>query len=391
METYPELLAHHYTEVGLSALALPYWQRAGQRAIERSAIVEAVGHLTKGLELLKTLPETPERNQQELTMQLTLGASLLTVKSQAAPEVEHAYTRAQELCQQVGDHRQLFSVLAGLRRFHLNRGSLRTAHELGERCFVLAQGLQDRALLQEAHGLLGSTLFLMGELASARMHMEQSLVLYDSQHCRLRTLLSGAAPRVSCLTRAALMLWMLGYPDQALARMREALTLAQESSHVYNLGYALRFGARLHQLRREAPLAQELAEAAMALTHEHGIVYQTGSGLWIQGWALAEQGSMEEGIVQLRKDLAARQALGIEQEVPHMLAVLAQVYGKGGHTEDGLRVLAEALTLVHKNEERHYEAEVYRLKGELLLQQAVGKAVTRTNVVETAVGAEQLS
>src|SRR5262249_35151760 len=238
----------------------------------------------------------------------------------------------------VGDHRQLFSVLVGVWRLHLNQSELRAACELGERCLVLAQGLQDRALLQEAHVMLGSTLFLRGELASARRHLEQGFALYDSQPRHLRTFLRGGDPGVVCLSRAAWTLWTLGYPDQALARMREALTLAQASSHVHSLGFALRFGARLHQLRREAPLAQELAEAAMALVHEHGIVYQVGSGMWIQGWALAEQGSTEEGLVQLHKDQAARQALGTEQEVPHVLAALAQVYGKAGRTEDGLRV-----------------------------------------------------
>ena len=149
--TQPELLAHHYTEAGLSAQAVPYWQRAGQRAIERSANVEAISHLTKGLEVLKTLPETPERNQQELTLQLALGAPLLMIKGHAAPEVEHAYTRAQELCQQVGDSPQLFSALVGLWRFYLNRARLQTARELAEQCFALAQRVQDPALLQEAH------------------------------------------------------------------------------------------------------------------------------------------------------------------------------------------------------------------------------------------------
>ena len=146
-ETQPELLAHHYTEAGLIAQAIPYWQQAGQRAIERSANVEAISHLTKGLELLKTLPDTPERVQQELTLQITLGVPLMATKGYAAPEVESAYTRARELCQQVGETPQLFPVLWGLWLFYFVRGELQTARELGEQLLSLAQSVQDPALL----------------------------------------------------------------------------------------------------------------------------------------------------------------------------------------------------------------------------------------------------
>ena len=175
-ETRPELLAYHYTEAGLPAQAVPYWQRAGQRAVERSANVEAISHFTKGLELLKTLPETPERTQQELTLQLAMGAPLLMIKGHTAPEVEHAYTRAYELCQQVGDSPQRFSALVGLWRFYFSQARLQTARELAEQCFTLAQRLQDPALLQEAHLMLGSTLFHLGELVSAQRTWNKELL-----------------------------------------------------------------------------------------------------------------------------------------------------------------------------------------------------------------------
>jgi tetratricopeptide (TPR) repeat protein len=231
-ETQPELLAHHYTEAGLSAHAVRYWQRAGQRAVERSANVEAITHLTKGLEILTSLPDTPERRQQELDVPLALGPALGVIRGPAAPEVAQAYARAQELCQQVGETPQHFPVLWGLWRFYNNRAEYPRARALGERLLRLAQQVHDAALLLEAHHALWATLVWSGEFAAARVHLEQERALYDPQqhHVHAR-LYGGHAPGVCGLSHAALALWILGYPDQALQRLREALTLAQALAH----------------------------------------------------------------------------------------------------------------------------------------------------------------
>jgi predicted ATPase len=174
VETQPELLAHHYTEAGLVAQAIPYWQRAGQRAIERSANLEAISHLAKGLELLKTLPDTPEHRLQELDVQTTLGPALMAIKGYAAPEVEAVYHRARELCRHVGETPQLFPVLGGLVLFYVNRGEFQTARELGEQMLSLAQRVQDPVGLADAHILLGNALLFLGEWGSARPHLEQA-------------------------------------------------------------------------------------------------------------------------------------------------------------------------------------------------------------------------
>jgi predicted ATPase len=179
VETQPELVAHHYTEAGLSAQAVPYWQRAGQRAVERSANLEAVAHLTQGLAVLATLPDTPERAQQELDLQTTLGPALLVTKGYAAPEVLQAYARARELCQQVGETPQIFQVLRGLWNFYLIRMELQTARELGEQLLTLAQHVGDQALLLEAHSALGNTLNYLGEFATSQVHFAQGIALYD--------------------------------------------------------------------------------------------------------------------------------------------------------------------------------------------------------------------
>jgi predicted ATPase len=227
----PELLGHHYTEAGLSVQAIPYWQRAGQRAIERSTHVEAIAHLRKGLELLRTLPDTPERWQHELDVQLALGPALMATKGFAAPDVEHVYTRARELCQQVGETPQLPRVLRGLWLFYSIRAEFEIARELGEQLLALAQRMQDPALRVEAHRALGETLLRLGELAQARTHLEHAIALYNPQHYHSHAFLYGQDPGVTSFSFAARVLWLLGYPDQACKRNHEALTLAQKLAH----------------------------------------------------------------------------------------------------------------------------------------------------------------
>ena len=367
-ETQPELLAHHYTEAGLTAQAIPYWQQAGQRAVQRSANVEAIAHLTKGLELLQTLPDTPERAQQELMLQTTLGTPLIATKGYGAPAVERAYSRARELCQQAGEIPQLFPVLFGLWVSYLVRAELQTAHELGKQLLRRAKSLQDPALLMEAHMTLGFTLLGLGELASAREHFERGIALYDSQQHRSHSFLYGQDPGVTCLAYAAFALWLLGYPDQSLEKIREALTLAQELSHPYSLAMALNLTALLHQFRREGQASQERAEEAITLSIEQGFPLWLAQGTIQRGWALTEQGQGEDGIAQMRQGLDAWQATGAEIEQPLFLALLAEACGKAGHAEDGLKVLTEARVVVDKTGECFYEAELYRLKGTLTLQ-----------------------
>ena len=177
VETQPELLAHHCTEAGLAAPAVGYWQRAGERSKARSAYVEAVAHLTKGLEVLQTLPDTPERAQHELDMQVALGQALQVTKGLSAPEVGHAYARARELCQQVGDTPQLFVVLAGLAEFYRARGELEAARDLGEQFLALAQSQHDPERLAYAYSVLGRVLFFLGEFVPAHAHLERALAI----------------------------------------------------------------------------------------------------------------------------------------------------------------------------------------------------------------------
>ena len=238
VETQPELVAQHYTAAGRHEQAVPYWQRAGQQASDRSAYLEAISHLTTGIELLKTLPETPEHTQHALTLYIALGAALQMAKGQAAPEVEHAYTQARALCQQVGETPELVPVLFGLWRFYLTRSQLHTARELGETLLRLAQHAHDPALAVLAHSALGSTSLCLGALPAARQHLEEGIARYTPDQHRAPVFRIGQDPGVGCRAYAARTLWLLGYPDQALARLHEALALAHALSHPYSLAYA---------------------------------------------------------------------------------------------------------------------------------------------------------
>ena len=341
---------------------------AGQQAVQRSANAEAISHLTTALELLKTLPDTPERTQQELTLQLALSAPLFATKGGAAPEVAHVYTRARELSQQLGKTLQFLPV-RGLWNFYLIQGELQTACELGEQVLVLAQEVQDPTLLPEAYRARGTTLFLLGEFVLAREHLEQSMALYDPQAHRSLVSLYGFDPGVFGLSWTALVLWFLGYPDQALQKSREALTLARELSHSYSLAAALIYTAMLHQLRQEEQATQERLAASIALSTEQGFALWMAFGPILQGWTLAERGQGEEGIAQIRQSLTAYRATGAEIIRPYHLSLLAELCGEVGQAGEGLTVLSEALAVVDKTRERFYEAELYRLKGELTLQQ----------------------
>jgi TOMM system kinase/cyclase fusion protein len=368
-ETQPELLAHHFGEAGLSEQAVNYWHKAGERAVERSANVEAISHLTKGVQVLQTLPDTLERTEKELAVQTALGSALMALKGQGAPEVEPIYTRARQLCQRVGDTPQLSWVLIGLWRFYNARGELQTARALGEQLLTLAQRLHDSVLFLQAHWALGATLTLRGEMISARQHLEEGIAVYDPQQHRALAFRSASDPGMACLAYLSWILWCLGYPDQTLARSHEALARAEELSNPYSLAAAHAMAAALHIFRREGNTARERAETAIALSREKGFEYLLAWGMVLRGGALIVQEPGEQSIAQLRQGLAAYQTTGVMVLTPFFLAQLAEAYGVTGQVEAGLSALAEAIEVVDKRGWRFLEAELHRLKGELFVQE----------------------
>jgi predicted ATPase/class 3 adenylate cyclase len=286
VETQPELVAHHLTAAQHTQEALPYWKDAGKQAVERSANMEAIGHFSQALDLLTSLPEGPERIEEELSLRVALATPLVTTKGYAAPEVEATYARGRELCDQVGETPQLFRVLWGLWAFYLVRTDLTTARDLAQRCVRLADNANDTALQLEARRNLGATLLWRGDLTTARGHLEQALALYGRERHGSHAFVFGQDPGVTSLAYQAVTLWSLGDMDDALTRSQEAVALARSLDHPYSLVYALLFASVVHQLRREGEAALEHADALITTSQEHGFGLGLAWGPVMRGWAL---------------------------------------------------------------------------------------------------------
>jgi class 3 adenylate cyclase/predicted ATPase len=367
-ETQPELLAHHYTEAGLKEPAVVYWQRAGQRAIERSAYVEAMAYLTRGLDVIEGLPDTVERTRHELALQVSLGVTLMVTKGYASPEVERTYGRARELCLQVGETPQLATVLWALWAYYLIAGKLQTALEVAEQYRALAQRAQDPELLLETCQLVGLTLHHLGDLVAARPHLEQGMALYDPErHHALIFRHGGVDTGVAMQTHLALTLWLLGYPSQAQRSMHDARLLAQKLNHPFSQAYAWLCLAWLRELCGERQSVREPAEKAVSICAEHGFQFWGALASMLAGWALVEEGAGEEGIAQMRQGRAALEATGAQLFVTHPVSLLVKAHTNAGRAEEGLTVLGEALAMVTRTGDGAWDAELYRLKGELVL------------------------
>jgi predicted ATPase len=361
-------LAEHFVRGQEVSQALHYLRQAVETAAQRAAPPTVIDLVQRVLALLATQPETAARAQQELELQLALGPALIATKGRGASEVERLYTRARTLCERVGEPRQLFRVLWGLWTLSFSgRGEDRRV--LGEQLLSLAQRLHDPALLLEAHHALWVILFLSGEFTAAQPHLDQGLQLYEPQRHRSHAALySGHDPGVCCRMFAAPSLWFLGYPNQAVASSQAALALAQQLAHPYSLTHALFWAAVLHHLRREASLTQAHAEAAMTVATDQEFPEQLAWVTPLRGWALAAQEQGAAGITQIQQGLAAAQAMGAtvhQAYYPYFLALLAEASAWSGQTTEGLAALAEALA---NDTARWWEAELYRLRGELLLQ-----------------------
>jgi predicted ATPase len=360
-------LARHFAAGRDHARAVTYLQQAAANALRRWAYAEALGHLQRAVALLPTLPDTPARRQQELAVYLTLGQTWIATKGAAAAEVEAAYTRAQELCAQVGELPQHFDVLRGLSRHYLMRAAYRKVQTLGAQRLRLAERRQDPELLTEAHASLGVAAYYLGELATAQAHFMQGLGVYDiQQHAPVPHYAQDS--RGICLNVGAQTCWVLGYPDQALALQHQALAHARVLAHPFGLGMALGFAASLHLLRGEWSASQAHAEASRRLALEHDLGMMATQGMLVQGVALAAQGHHEAGLAQMRQAMAAIQAAGQEAGRLLAVAVLAEQYGLAGQVEAGLHVLSEALASLKPQEPRLWEPELHRVRGTLLLQ-----------------------
>jgi len=365
-----ERLAHHALRGEVWDKAMAYLHQGGKKAAARSANWEAAQYFEQALTALEHLPQSPETLEQAIDIRIDLGPTLHATKGPGAPDVEETYNKARELCQRVGETPKLFPVLWGLSRVYNFRGECQIARNLGEELLTMAQRVQDPALILEAHHTLWAILFSLGEFAAAQMHAQQGIASYNQQqHSHLAFLYGGHDPGVCARTHAARQLWLLGYPDQARQRSQDALDLARELSHAYSLASAFVGVAWLHQHCGEAQLARERTEASLAIGTEHGLPRFVVQGNLLAGRLLVEQGQVEEGIVQMRQAVAGHLARAVGRERPYFIALMAEAFARGGQVEEGLSILTKELAGAHKTGERFYEAELHRIKGELLLAQ----------------------
>jgi class 3 adenylate cyclase/predicted ATPase/ABC-type transport system involved in cytochrome c biogenesis ATPase subunit len=365
----PEIVAHHFTEAGLVEPAIDYWLKAGQHAARRSANAEALNHLARGLELLPNIDDPKLRNKSELLLQMSLGHSLRATKGWSIDSVKHAYTRALQLCKESGFDEHTLPAVFGLWTWNFVRGALGEAQALAEHLVNTAENLDDSVYKVLAHEALGFTLFAHGKFASAHAALQRSISLCEDGKAAAYLDLSAQDPRVHVRLYDGMVLWLLGYPDQALRLCAEARRYADKSQRPFSEAMARTISLRVHQFRGEAAVIARQANAAIALCEENGFVHYLAMALILRGWATAQQGEFEKGIAEIQEGLEKQRATGALLYESYTLGLLADACIKNERYRQALDFLDRAqLRLNEENSERFYAAEIYRLLGETHLR-----------------------
>jgi class 3 adenylate cyclase/predicted ATPase len=365
-EASPELVAHHFAEAGLLEPAVAYRQRAGERAMQRSANQEAIGHLTTGLNQLAQLPDSPERTGRELALQRLLGQASFAIKGYASPEASRAFNRARELCAATGDDVSIFPILFGVWAFQLTGAHFSDAERTGAEMLDRAARTGDAGAYLAAHCAVGVCDFHLAALAKARPSLEKAIASYRRLDKSLAYEYGLDLGAVSA-AYSAWCLWLLGFPDEALRMDDEGLAIIKRSGHDYSRFRGLYWSSVLHSFRREWPIAEERAAATIASAHERGLSMVVPVGQIIQGVARAMIDPSDETVDQVRAALTAYRTTGARFHTTNHLVLLAQVLAARGRNREGLSVVRDARALAEETGERFVEAEIHRVEGGLLL------------------------
>jgi DNA-binding winged helix-turn-helix (wHTH) protein/predicted ATPase len=378
-------LAMHFEQGREFDRAARHRRQAAENALRQHAYREAAEHATRALESLRLLPDTPERARRELGLHVTLGAALTAIQGYGAPDVGRTYERAWELCSLVGENPELLPVLRGLGRFYVIRGDFKTAREVGNHLFSVAEARRDTVLLVMAHNALGVASLYAGEFEVALHHLEQGLEVFDSDRQRVaRSPAFRLVPAdVTCAINAAWALWMLGYPDRAAARAQQAIALARSIEHPFSVSYTCHLAAALHHWRREYHLVQALEDEALAHDDEHGFGLLLTVGMVQRSWLLAECGQREQGLARMLDGLARYREIGAVAMVPAYLGLVAEIRQKLGRPAEALSALNEALVVAQQSGEHYWQAELYRLSGVAALHAEEGLGRDATRVAES--------
>jgi tetratricopeptide (TPR) repeat protein len=373
-------MARHFEEAKITEKVTHYLHNAGIRALQLSAYQDGVAHLTRGLVLLGNQPVSSERARRELDLLLALGLAWGAAQGGQSVEAKEAFTRARELCQEVGNTSQMVQVLGGLVVWHYVQGELHQARELAEEALGLAQNAGEPLLILLCHWFLGFVEFCLGEHLVALEHLRYALDTYEPrEHHHSLVSLRGSDAGLGAMAYEACCLWCLGYPEQANKRSEEALALAQELGHPFSSADVLfHAGCLFHSMRRDADSLETTAEELMRLSQERGLAGWYGNGLRSHGEALAMQGRVDEGVAQAREGIRAMMSESIWVYSSATLGSLAEAQARAGRLEDGLATVDEAFALVNKTDERFWEPELYRVHGVLLLGQGEGVRAERS-------------
>ena len=381
LEEHAEDLAHHFWSAGTageSAKAAQYLRMAGEKALRSSANVQAIAHFRKALHLIPTLPETPERLRQELSLQIDLGTTLLPTKGFSSPEVKEAYANARELSQRTGETQQLFRVLFGQWLSYAARSEHKTSLELGEQCLRLAESAGDPDLLLEAHHALGVAVMGVGELVRALEHFERAVAMYNPQQHRSHAQIYGHDPAAVCLMHSSWVLWLLGRPDQALKKSDESLVLARQLAHPSTSATVAAWLACLQQWCGNVQAVEELSASAIVTSAEHNFGYYDAIATMLRGWALVQRRQAVAGIEQMRQGLETFRAMGGVALGSYFSGLLAESYAAAGQADEGLKILRR----IDDDAEPWWKAELYRLRGEMLTYAAQGARAAHQDEAE---------
>ena len=368
MQGRPETLARHFTEAGLYEKAVEYWCRAGRQSAARSGFIEAITQLRTGLRLIADLPDTRERKEQELELQVTLSGVLTVVKGYAHPEVAEASDRARDLIPQTTRAGSIthFSMLRGLWAADFVGGRPKAALNYAHEFLSLAQSQSDSRMLATGHWLVGRVLITIGDYRAATLHLQRAVATYRAGEHPPFDPRFGADIGVTAIAGWTLALWHGGYPNQAFEAASEALRRARQLRHPHTLAYALLIIGVVAISARKTAETEDLAKQLIAVADEHRFAFFSGCGQIFQGWALAQRGIGHAAVQRIREGLSAAEATGWRSHEPGFLGLLAEALELAGAAGDGLTVLAEALATAEKSGARGADAELHRLRGDLL-------------------------
>jgi class 3 adenylate cyclase/predicted ATPase len=389
MDSQPELFALHYAEAGLVEKSVTYWGHAGRRSAARSAMAEAAAQFQKGLDQLSLLPETYERQHQELEFWSALGAALRFVKGQAAPEMGQAYARARKLWEQLGCPSEFLHIPYGQSFYHMYRGEFDVAQRLDEDLLRLSRQHHNTAGLVLGHASAGRTLMYLGKFAAARSHLEKVLAIYDPVSHGSLGYQSGSHPRLSAMGQSAIILFCLGFLDQALAHSNAAIAEAATLAHAPSLAASLAMGARLLAFGGDHAALDRYAGQLIAVAGGQGFPLYQALGAIYRGWSKVMSGDVAEGLLLLRNGSRAYSATGADTRISFHMALLAKACEIAGQVEEAFSLLENALEITERIGERWFAAELYRHKGQLMLRQGDFGAAEQFYCQATAIAREQ--